>query len=188
MTPRRDLPYAELQKALQKKATDIDAESVEAALSMLDSMMARSLAAKQQLDTKLALVIPAVGTIGALIAARIALSDQTRNACTGGDAVSCAAPALLVAAAIAAATAVLLALIGLYPYSYRNGPEPTDVAFYTDAPVAVYRQSLVGAMASAVISVEDLTLRKSRFWQWSALSGVLAVLAVLGLGLMGGLK
>jgi hypothetical protein len=197
--PKRELPLDDLIAALGKPTSSVNEDAARAGLDMLGRMMDRAVDAKNRTATKSALVIPAVGTIGGLIGGRIAISRATNDACaqalldyanTGPNAEvgSCAAPVLLAAAILAAVAAIMFSLVALYPFVYRNGPDPVAIAYHTAAPTPAYLQGLIASMTAAVVSVEDLTWRMARYWQRSLVSSGVAVSAVLALGIVGGLR
>jgi hypothetical protein len=171
-----DLAEAERQlRAVRDRAPDRD--SVDLAISTLDALLGRLLVAKQQLDTKAALIIPAIGAIGGLAVDRVAPNPTPLALLLGAIAL------------ITAGFAVLYAVIAVVASDHRTGPDAVKTALATSEndPVA-YRQMLADSLALAVLDTKRLVDAKAARLNRGLLCAAAAVILLLAFVGAGGWK
>lgn len=135
-------------------------------------MQGRMLDAKQRLEAKAALVVPAIGAIGALAADRAPATLTTVPLVLGGAAVACAVVAIVYAVASVAAR------------GHLGGPGATHTALRTSEPDAlVYEQEIIDALALAVLDTGRLVNIKAdlfnRSLAWATLGVVFLLLFIV---------
>jgi len=190
--PDRNLPTAELIAALSKPVGQANPEAVTVALGLLHDSMQRAIEAKAQLDAKAALVLPAVATVAALLADHAAVSASPCLNAPTGDLVArvglCAPVLTLGALVVAAAGSVIFALVCLLPSAWKYGPDPVFVVSIDDADATTYRHAMAATLAASVVDIERLVTRKGRWWNRSILWGGAAVVLLIALAAVGGLR
>lgn len=151
--------------------------SVGIAVRTLESVLERHLAAKQALESKAALVVPAVGTVGALFA---------------GHPVASPLPGPMVALGLTVVAAALAAigysLRCLAAVSIAVGPNPVLLARVTTVGPDAMNQSVADALAIAIVSAKAVVIEQGAYFNRSLISAGTAVGALILFAMLGGFK
>lgn len=168
-----DLVDARRQLQAQRHAPPSPA-NLDVAIDALDKLLGRMITAKQQLDTKAALIIPAIGVIGGIVANRASPTPSVDALAVGGLAM------------LAAALAVLYALGAVLAANHDGGPGAVNTALATSvADEAAFKQAIADALAIAVLDTIRLVSTKAARFNRAVgctAAGVILLLVFIALG------
>lgn len=143
-------------------------ENLQLAVTTLETLLGRLLAARQQLDTKAALIIPAIGAVGGIAADRAAPNPSGLALWLGGAAIGLAV------------VAVLYAIGAVWPSDHSAGPRAVFTARMTDTTNHLrYGQAVADALALAVADTQRLVDTKGNRVRRSLAAGGAAVILLL---------
>jgi hypothetical protein len=149
----------------------------ELAFQALNQTLDRMLSAKERLDTKAAVVPAVVAAIATAASSRIELGSPP-------------APLqiyLVAFAATGAAVSSLLALGALAASEHPVGPGPADLVTRSHNDARDYRQLVLIALAVAAVKASEVVYRKGARFNLAIASAAYSLVALLALGLAGGL-
>lgn len=170
-----DIYYKDIEPVLQAhRNKPPDADNLELADKTLDTMLGRVLDSKQRLESKSALVVPAIGTIGALAADRAPTNLTGLPLVLGGLAVACAV------------IAILYAVSSVVAQNHRGGPGAAFVALATGRDRLVYEQEVVDSLALAVLDTGRIVAIKANLFNRSLAWATLGVVLLLAFIVLGG--
>lgn len=147
-------------------------ENLQLAIATLETLLGRLLEARQQLDTKAALIIPAIGAVGGIAADRAAPNSTGLALWLGGAAIGLAL------------VAVLYAIGAAWPTDHSAGPRAVFTARMTDTTNHLrYGQAVADALALAVADTQRLVDTKgNRVRRSLAAAGGAVILLLLYVG------
>lgn len=192
--PSRDLPTPDLLLALRKDRDSLNPKTVKMVHDVLARQMAQAMTGRARYDDRAALVLTAVGGLAALFAGHLstgpdACATSFREHGAAVDMLApCTSPLVFVALVATTLVGVLLALALLAPSTIQYGPEPVWAAWNTDEDETVTEYALVAALAASIVSVEGVIQRKAVLWTRCVRCLGAALILVLVLGAVGGLR